>query len=132
MLVPCGQARAGARSSPRTVDRTTTFRIATPVPPARQTGSAVPDPDRTHPDGSAATRAAFTLFVEQLVARPDRAELIADLEGDHEPDADGWCRHPVHDVVTDQPEQHPCTTSRLVATIRRAVQDATGSRMPGP
>ena len=75
------------------------------------------------------TRVAFTHFVERLIARPDRADIVAALARGHEHDRDGWCRHPVHEIA-GEPEQHPCSTSRLVERIRAALRDSTGPHPP--
>lgn len=44
----------------------------------------------------AKTIAAFRSFVERLDTDPRGAELLAKLDDGHEPDNDGWCRHPLH------------------------------------
>lgn len=75
------------------------------------------------------TRAAFTRFVERLIASPDRTDILAALARGHEHDEDGWCVHPVHRIA-GRPEQHPCSTSRLVARIREALRDSTDPHPP--
>lgn len=83
----------------------------------------------TPTNGDTTTRAAFTRFVERLVAHPYRAEIVEALARGHEPRDDGRCRHPVHEIA-GRPEQHPCSTSRLVARIREALRSPTGPPPP--
>ena len=67
----------------------------------------------------AETVEAFRSFVERLGADPQGALLLAKIEHGHEPDSDGWCRHPLH-TLTSHPERHPCGTTQLIAAIHGA------------
>jgi hypothetical protein len=62
--------------------------------------------------------------VHELAQNPDQAALLAGLRTGHDPDQDGWCRHPAH---AHRWERHPCWILQLIDVIEDSSTD-TGRR----